>query len=80
MAIQFNREAYDKVFTDLENFYDFCRFEGFCKWNEKNLYNNASPEWQAYVNKDKKIKSGYKGKNFDPNFKRKSPRQGNRSN
>ena len=41
MAIQFNREAYTKVFNDLDKFRDFCRFEGKV-FNEKDLYKNES--------------------------------------
>lgn len=47
MAIKFNREAYTKVFNDLDKFRDFCRFEGKV-FNEKDLYKNESPVWQAY--------------------------------
>lgn len=47
MAMQFNRAAYDKVFTDLESFKDFCRFEGFV-FNEKSLYRKGDNVWEAY--------------------------------
>ena len=54
MAIQFNREAYDKIFNDLEKFKDFCRFNldnrgGFYPFNEKDLYNNSSYVWRAFT-------------------------------
>lgn len=39
----------NKVFDDLDKFRDFCRFEGDgYPFNEKDLYNNNSPVWQAY--------------------------------
>jgi len=58
MAIQFNREAYDKVFNDLEKFKDFCRFNldnrgGFYPFNEKDLYNNSSYVWRAFNNSNR---------------------------
>jgi len=58
MAIQFNREAYDKVFNDLEKFKDFCRFNldnrgGFYPFNEKDLYNNSSYVWRAFTNRNR---------------------------
>ena len=58
MAIQFNREAYDKVFNDLEKFKDFCRFNtdnrgGFYPFNEKDLYNNSSYVWRAFNNRNR---------------------------
>jgi hypothetical protein len=59
MAIEFNREAYNTVFTDLEKFKVFCANawnlgfkEGFV-FDEKNLYNNKSYEWRAYQNYQK---------------------------
>ena len=57
MAIEFNREAYDKVFNDLEKFKDFCRFNldnrgGFYPFNEANLYNNNSYVWRAFSNRN----------------------------
>jgi hypothetical protein len=47
MAIKFNRDAYTKVFNDLDKFRDFCRFEGKV-FNEKDLYKNDAPVWIAY--------------------------------
>lgn len=39
----------NKVFDDLDKFRDFCRFEGDgYPFDEKDLYNNVSPIWQAY--------------------------------
>ena len=66
-----NRPDIVKVFDDLDNYLDFCRFE-LCKFDEKDLYNNASSEWRNFLNKAKRNKpaGGYKGKNFNPNFKR----------
>ena len=47
MAIEFNREAYTKVFSDLEKFRDYCRFEGKV-FNEADLYKKDAPVWMAY--------------------------------
>ena len=47
MAIEFNREAYTKVFNDLDKYRDFCRFEGKV-FDEKALYNKEDPNWIAY--------------------------------
>jgi len=47
MAIEFNREAYTKVFNDLDKFRDYCRFEGKV-FNEADLYKKDAPVWQAY--------------------------------
>jgi hypothetical protein len=47
MAIEFNREAYNKVFNDLDKYRDYCRFEGKV-YNEADLYKKDSPNWQAY--------------------------------
>ena len=47
MAIEFNREAYNKVFNDLDKYRDYCRFEGKV-FNEADLYKKDSPNWQAY--------------------------------
>jgi hypothetical protein len=47
MAIEFNRDAYTKVFNDLDKFRDYCRFEGK-PFNEKDLYKKDAWVWQAY--------------------------------
>tara|TARA_B100000941_G_scaffold264522_1_gene218542 strand:- start:314 stop:523 length:210 start_codon:yes stop_codon:yes gene_type:complete len=47
MTIEFNREAYNKVFDDLERFREYCRYEGK-KYDEKFLYNDDSSVWQSY--------------------------------
>ena len=62
MSIKFNRESYDKVFTDLERFKDFCRFNldnrgGFYPFNEKDLYNNSSYVWRAFTKTNRKYKN-----------------------
>ena len=48
MAIEFNREAYDKVFNDLESFRDYCRFEAK-PFNEKSLYKKGDKVWEGYL-------------------------------
>jgi len=68
MAIEFNREAYNKVFDDLERFKSFCAtaylygHNGYV-WDEANLYNNKSPAWQAYT----RFRNGGKRRNNDRN-------------
>jgi len=47
MSIKFNREAYTKVFNDLDKFRDYCRFEGK-KFDEADLYKKGAPIWEAY--------------------------------
>ena len=47
MAIEFNRNAYTRVFNDLDKFRDYCRFEGKV-FNEKDLYKDDAPVWIAY--------------------------------
>jgi len=68
MAIQFNREAYDKVFNDLEKFKDFCRFNtdnrgGFYPFNEADLYNNGSYVWRAFTKRNRKFQKKNKRNN-----------------
>lgn len=48
MAIEFNREAYDKVFNDLESFRDYCRFEAK-PFDEKSLYKKGDKVWEGYL-------------------------------
>ena len=47
MTIQYNRDAYFKVFNDLDKYRDFCRFEGKV-FDERALYNKHDPNWEAY--------------------------------
>lgn len=37
----------NKIFNDLDQFRDYCRFEGKV-FNEKDLYKKDAPVWQAY--------------------------------
>ena len=62
MTIEFNREAYNKVFDDLERFKDYCRFEGK-SYNEKFLYNDSSQTWQSYKRWQHWMKNKNKNKN-----------------
>jgi hypothetical protein len=48
MTIEFNREAYNKVFDDLEKFKDYCRFEAK-PFNEKSLYKKGDKVWESYL-------------------------------
>ena len=61
MAIEFNRAAYEQVFTDLEAFKDFCRFEGFV-FDEKSLYKKGDPVWEQYQQFQKTGRVKFKGK------------------
>jgi hypothetical protein len=47
MAIEFNRNAYTKVFNDLDAYRDYCRFEGKV-FDEAALYKKDDPNWIAY--------------------------------
>ena len=47
MTIEYNRQAYEKVFDDLDKFRDYCRFEGRV-FNEADLYKDESDVWQQY--------------------------------
>jgi len=40
-----------KIFNDLELYEDFCRHNGF-KFDEKDLYKNASRSWRAFENRN----------------------------
>tara|TARA_Y100000389_G_C17183396_1_gene375170 strand:- start:259 stop:465 length:207 start_codon:yes stop_codon:yes gene_type:complete len=42
-----NNQVVNKVFNDLDQFRDYCRFEGKV-FNEKALYNKEDPVWIAY--------------------------------
>ena len=70
MAIEFNRDAYTKVFNDLDWLRDFCRFEGRgYPFNEKDLYNEKSPIWRAFQKHQNYLRA--KSKNFQKrNFRR----------
>ena len=81
MAIEFNREAYTKVFNDLDKFRDFCRFEGKI-FNEKDLYKKEAPVWIAY-NKHQgwlRAKARGGGKDFVQRERKPNPRFNNNNN
>jgi hypothetical protein len=61
MAIEFDRATYGKIFTDLERFKDFCRFEGFV-FNEKSLYKKGDMVWEQYQTFQKTGRVKPKGK------------------
>jgi hypothetical protein len=61
MAIEFDRATYEKIFTDLESFKDFCRFEGFV-FNEKSLYKKGDMVWEQYQTFQKTGRVKPKGK------------------
>jgi len=70
MTIEYNRQAYTKVFDDLDKFRDFCRFEGKV-FNEADMYQNTSDVWQQY---QRFLKRGPGGRKFNRN------NNGNRNN
>ena len=47
MSSSINNPAVAKIFNDLDNYRDYCRFEGK-KFDEKALYKKSDPTWQAY--------------------------------
>ena len=67
MSIKFNREAYTKVFDDLDKFRDYCRFEGKV-FNEADMYKKDSYVWQAYGKYQNylRAKAHNGGRNFKP--------------
>jgi len=63
MAIKFDRETYNKIFDDLEQFKDFCRLNldnrgNFFPFDEADLYNKKSYVWRAFLNRNKPYKKG----------------------
>jgi len=48
-----------KIFNDLEDYLDFCRFE-LCEFNPAHLYNRSSKNWRDFEWSQKR-----KGKRFD---------------
>lgn len=50
-----------KVFDDLDEFRDFCRFEGYV-FNEADLYKNSSNVWQSFVRSKNPQKNKFKAK------------------
>ena len=73
MAIKFNREAYDKVHTDLANFKEFCArawtygYKRSFIFDERNLYNNKSEAWRMYVSWTKGKRPRWNHKDPKPN-------------
>lgn len=59
MSIHFNREAYNKVFNDLDAYLDFCRLE-LREYNPAHLYDKTNHNYKAFM----AFKS--KGKNYKP--------------
>jgi hypothetical protein len=66
MSIKFNREAYTKVFNDLDQFRDYCRFEGKV-FNEADMYKKDAYVWQAYGKYQNYLRA--KARNGGRNFK-----------
>ena len=81
MAIEFNRNAYTKVFNDLDAYRDYCRFEGKV-FDEAALYNKQDPNWIAYQKYQGwlRAKARNGGKDFVQRERKFTPRNNNRSN
>ena len=54
MAIEFNRNAYTKVFNDLESFRDNCKFEAK-PFDEQSLYKKGDKVWEGYLSYQKYV-------------------------
>ena len=50
----------NKVFTDLEEFREYCRFEGR-PYNEADLYKSDRPVWQAFTKHKNWLKAVARG-------------------
>jgi len=46
--IAYNKQAYDRVFKDLEEYLDFCRFE-MREFNPAHLYDKGNFNYRAYL-------------------------------
>jgi len=58
-----------KIFDDLENYLDFCRFE-LLRFDPSDLYNNRSPVWRQYSESQRPRKS--RGEYSRSNYNRKA--------
>jgi len=73
MAIEFDRETYNKIFNDLEAFKEFCAsswvlgYNRAYKFNEQDLYNNKSEAWRTYCS----FRKGKRPRPFNKDFKKK---------
>jgi hypothetical protein len=65
MAI--NNPKVSKVFDDLEDYLDFCRFE-LREFNPAHLYDKGNENYRAFL-ASKRPRGNYKGNRFDPNYK-----------
>ena len=72
MTIEFDRETYNKIFTDLESFKEFCSdswvvgYSRAFRFDERDLYNNKSEAWRTYCSfrSGKKPRPQFKKRNF----------------
>jgi hypothetical protein len=76
MTIEYNRQAYTKVFDDLDKFRDYCRFEGKV-FDEADMYRNSSDVWQQY---QRFLKRGPGVRKFNRNNNGNRNFNGNRNN
>lgn len=56
-----------KIFSDLEAFHDFCRFE-LREFNPAELYKKDAPNYGAYL-ASKRVRKPYQGKNFRQDYR-----------
>jgi len=68
--IAYNKQAYDKVFNDLEEYLDFCRFE-LREFNPAHLYDKGNWNYRAFL--------GYKGGNWKNKKSNNNFRRNNKS-
>lgn len=66
----YNFPPVDQIFSDLDKFRDFCRFEGR-RFNEADLYREGSPIWEDF----KRYQNGTYRKPKYNNTKKFTPRR-----
>jgi hypothetical protein len=71
----------EKVFNDLDQYLDFCRFE-LREFNPSHMYDKASDNYRAFLNSQRPPRQWQeRGTNRgNPNYKGNKPRFENRSN
>jgi len=57
-----NNPSIVKIFQDLEDYLDFCRFE-LCEYNPSDLYNRDSTNWKTYMSSKRRVKYNNKPRN-----------------
>jgi len=57
-----NNPSIVKIFQDLEEYLDFCRFE-LCEFNPADLYNRDSVNWKTYLSSKRRARYNNKPRN-----------------